>query len=226
MDKAQYEKIENYMRECMKDSAHDKEHIYRVLYLSLEIAKSEMDVDMEILIAACLLHDIGREAQFKNPTLCHAIIGGEMAYDYLIENGWNTQKAERVKKCITTHRYRSDNPPNTIEAKILFDSDKLDVTGTLGIARSLLYKGKVSEPLYLVDNSGNVLDGTEDESSSFFHEYNFKLKNLYSRFYTKRGKEIAKEREASAVAFYNSMLSEVKFAYEGGIDQLGLLLRE
>lgn len=226
MDKAQYEKIENYMRECMKDSAHDKEHIYRVLYLSLEIANSENDVDIDILIAACLLHDIGREAQFKNPTLCHAIIGGEMAYDYLIESGWNTQKAELVKNCITTHRYRSDNSPNTIEAKILFDADKLDVTGTLGIARSLLYKGKVSEPLYSVGHNRNVLHGANDEKPSFFHEYNFKLKNLYNRFYTQRGKEIAKEREASAVAFYNSILSEVKFSYERGIDQLSLLLRE
>lgn len=226
MDKVEYEKIENYMCECMKDSAHDKEHIYRVLYLSLEIAKSEMEVDMEVLIASCLLHDLGRESQFRNPNLCHAIIGGEMAYDYLLEIGWNIQKAEQVKNCITTHRFRSDNPPNTIEAKILFDSDKLDVTGTLGIARTLLYKGKVSEPLYSVDSKRNVLYGTEDENPSFFHEYNFKLKNLYNKFYTSRAKEIAKEREAAAVEFYNSMLSEVKFSYERGIDQLRLFLRE
>jgi uncharacterized protein len=226
MDKVQYEKIENYMKECMKDSAHDKEHIYRVLYLSLEIAKNEMEVDMEVLIASCLLHDIGREAQFKNPTLCHAIIGGEMAYEYLIKSGWNTQKAEQVKNCIATHRFRSDNPPNTIEAKILFDSDKLDVTGTLGIARTLLYKGKVSEPLYSVDYNRNVLYGANDENPSFFHEYNFKLKNLYSRFYTQRGTQIAKEREASAVAFYNSILSEVKFSYERGTEQLSFILRE
>lgn len=225
MDKVQYEKIENYMKECMKDSAHDKEHVYRVLYLSLEIAKSEIDVDMDVLIAACLLHDIGREAQFINPKLCHAMVGGNMAYDYLIESGWNIQKAEQVKNCITTHRYRNDNPPNTIEAKILFDSDKLDVTGTLGIARSLLYKGKVSEPLYSVDHNGNVLHGTNDENPSFFHEYNFKLKNLYSKFYTNRAKEIAKEREASAVAFYNSMLSEVKFSYERGAEHLSFILR-
>lgn len=225
MDKVQYNKIENYMLQCMKDSAHDQEHIYRVLYLSLDIAKYEINVDMNILIASCLLHDIGREEQFKNPDLCHAAIGGEMAYNYLIENGWDIEKAEHVKVCITTHRFRSDNPPTSIEAKILFDSDKLDVTGTLGIARSLLYKGKVSEPLYSVDVNGNVLDGTGNESPSFFYEYNYKLKNLYDKFYTQRGQGIAKERENSAIAFYNSMLAEVKFSYEKGIDQLNLLLK-
>lgn len=225
MNKVQYNKIENYMLQCMKDSAHDQEHIYRVLYLSLDIAKYEINVDMDILIASCLLHDIGREEQFKNPALCHATIGGEMAYNYLIENGWDIEKAEHVKGCITTHRFRSDNPPNSIEAKILFDSDKLDVTGTLGIARSLLYKGKVSEPLYSVDVNGNVLDGTGNESPSFFYEYNYKLKNLYNKFYTQRGQEIAKERENSAIAFYNSMLEEVKFSYEKGLDQLNLLFK-
>ena len=210
MDKTQYNEIKNYMLQCMKDSAHDSEHIYRVLYLSLDIAKSERNVDIDVLITSCLLHDIGREQQFKNPSLCHATIGGEMAYDYLMKNGWNIEKAKHVKKCITTHRYRSDNPPESIEAKILFDSDKLDVTGTVGIARTLLYKGKVGEPLYSVDDNGNILDGTGNESPSFFKEYNYKLKNVYSKFYTQRGNEIAKDREKSAVAFYNSILNEVE----------------
>ena len=54
-----FEKTEAYMLSCMNDSAHDKEHIYRVLYTALDIAAYEQDVDYEILITACLLHDIG-----------------------------------------------------------------------------------------------------------------------------------------------------------------------
>ena len=45
------------MLSCTEDSAYDKEHIYRVLYNALEIAKTENNVDYDILIAACLLHD-------------------------------------------------------------------------------------------------------------------------------------------------------------------------
>ena len=45
---------------CMGDSAHDKEHIYRVLYSALDIAQGEAGVDYDVLIAACLLHDIAR----------------------------------------------------------------------------------------------------------------------------------------------------------------------
>ena len=59
MDKKTYSLLENYMLSCMLDSAHDKEHIYRVLYTALDIAKTEKAVDYDVLICACLLHDIG-----------------------------------------------------------------------------------------------------------------------------------------------------------------------
>jgi uncharacterized protein len=60
----------------MKDSAHDTEHIYRVLYVALDIARYEENVDGDVLIAACLLHDIGREEQNADPAVCHAAAGG------------------------------------------------------------------------------------------------------------------------------------------------------
>ncbi len=224
MNKALYNKIEQYMLECMKDSAHDKEHIYRVLYMALDIAGYEKDVDMDILITACLLHDIGRKEQFKNPQICHAKKGSEIAFAYLIDSNWDVDKAKHVRDCILTHRFRSNNPPDSIEAKILFDSDKLDATGTLGIARTLFYTGQVSGPLYSVDEYGDVRDGTNDETPSFLQEYKFKLEKVYNNFYTQRGLQIAKERQASAVSFYNSMLTEIKSCYANGKSELSGIL--
>lgn len=220
MKKSMYEQIEHYMLECMTDSAHDKEHVYRVLYSALDIATYEDGVDMEVLIISCLLHDIGREEQFKNPSLCHAKVGSEKAYKYLKENGFNEETSSQIRDCILTHRYRSDNPPSSIEAKILFDADKIDVTGTLGIARTFVYKGIVSDPLYTVDFHGNVLDGTNDTDPSFFHEYKFKLEGLYNKFYTKRAAQIAKNRQQSAISFYNNMLNEVRDCYRIGKNDL------
>jgi len=215
-----YQKIENYMLECMNDSAHDNKHVYRVLYLALDIAKYETDVDMDVLIISCLLHDIGRDEQFKNPKLCHARVGSEKAFEYLITNGFFEKTANLIKECILTHRFRSDNPPNSIEAKILFDADKLDVTGAIGIARTLVYKGIVSEPLYSVNSDGNVMDGSNDNETSFFQEYKYKLENIYDKFYTNRGRDIAQERKQSAISFYNSMLVEINECYDNGKNQL------
>ncbi len=216
--------LENFMLSCMTDTSHDKEHVYRVLYNALEIAEEENNVDYDVLIAACLLHDIGRKEQFENPALCHAIIGSEKAYKFLSDNGFETFFAEQVKQCIKTHRYRTNNPPESLEAKILFDADKLDAAGAIGIARTLLYKGIVSEPLYTLLPDGTVSTGENDIAPSFFQEYKYKLEKLYSNFYTKKAASIAEEWRHSAVEFYNSLYQEVALSYKNGISQLNSLL--
>lgn len=216
MDLQKYKLFEDYMLSCMKDSAHDKDHIYRVLYVALDIANGEQHVNYDVLIGACLLHDIGRNEQFENPKLCHATVGSKKAYDFLISNGFKTGYATHVSSCIKTHRFRTDAPPQSIEAKILYDADKIDATGTLGIARTIFYKGQVCEPLYSLLPDGQVSDGSNDKIPSFFQEYKYKLEDLYSRFYTSRGLEIASERRAAAISFYESMVYEVKSSYKVG----------
>lgn len=224
MDKDTYRLLEDFMLCSMDDAAHDKEHIYRVLYNALEIAKTENNVNYDILIAACLLHDIGRKEQFENPALCHAMVGGEKAYQFLLAHGFEPRDAEQVKQCIQTHRYRKNDPPQSLEAKILFDADKLDVTGAIGIARTLLYKGIVSEPLYSVMPDGTVSSGENDTAPSFFQEYKYKLENLYSKFYTTKAAAIARERQHTAVEFYNRLYQEVNSSYQNGADELNRLL--
>ena len=209
MNKETYEKVEAYMLSSTEDSAHDKEHIYRVLNNALLIAQDEANVDYDILIAACLLHDVGRIDQMKDPTLCHAQVGSEKAKNFLLGNGWTEALSETIADCIRTHRFRKNAPPQTLEAKILFDADKLDVVGAMGIARTLAYQGALGAPLYTKLPDGSVSDGTGDAQYSFFREYKFKLENLYDRFYTKKGRELAMERRTAAEAFYNSLYSEV-----------------
>ena len=78
MKKETFKKIENFMLENCGEAAHDKEHIYRVLYNALEIAKNEKDVDLDILITACLLHDIGRVKELSDKNIDHAVWGSEV----------------------------------------------------------------------------------------------------------------------------------------------------
>ena len=217
MKRSEYEMLEEYMISCMTDSAHDKEHIYRVLYVALDIAQNEKAVDRDILITACLLHDIGRQEQFADARLDHAEVGAEKARCFLTTHGYSADFADRVASCIAAHRFRTNSAPESIEAQILFDADKIDVTGTIGIARTIFYKGQVAEPLYTLDENGSVLDGTSDTEPSFFQEYKYKLEKMYTKFYTRRGAEIAGQRQQAAISFYNSMLSEIKQSYSAGI---------
>lgn len=220
MQKKQYDLLESYMLSSMADSAHDKEHIYRVLYMAMDIACYEKDVDYDILIAACLLHDIGRPEQFENQKLCHAEVGSKKAYIFLVENGWDKCFSQCVSDCILSHRFRTKNKPATLEAKILFDADKIDVTGAIGIARTLFYGGEISQPMYSILKDKTISDGSNDTVPSFFREYKYKLEKIYDKFYTCRGSIIAKERQASAVDFYNSMVEEVSTSCKSGLASL------
>ncbi len=68
MDQKTYRTIEEYMLSFLKDTAHDPTHIYRVLYQALQIAKGYPEVNRDILIASCLLHDIGRMNSSRIPS--------------------------------------------------------------------------------------------------------------------------------------------------------------
>ena len=220
MDRRNYALMEDYMLSCMQDSAHDKEHVYRVLYNAMIIAEKERDVNYEVLIGACLLHDIGRQEQFADPAVCHAEAGAEKAYRFLLERGFTEDYASRVRSCILTHRFRKNRKPESLEAKILFDADKLDVVGAMGIARTLVYNGTLSEPLYSLLPDGRVSSGEGDTQPSFCHEYKYKLEKLYDNFYTETAARMASQRKKIAEDFYENLYREASFAYEFGREAL------
>lgn len=224
MKQSVYDRIESYMLASMENSAHDREHVYRVLYNALDIARTEPAVDLDLLIAACLLHDVGRQEQLERPALDHALVGGEKAYRFLLEIGFDEGFAAHVRRCIETHRFRQNRPPESLEAKILFDADKLDATGMIGIARSLMYSVAVDRPIYTRLADGSISDGSQDDAPCFFHEYKFKLEKLYDRFYTTRGAEIARQRQSVAKACYEALLREIREPDSNGKSLLSNIL--
>ncbi len=219
MDRELYQKIEQYMVNSMIDSVHDCQHIYRVLYMALDIGKN-LNIDMDVLIAASLLHDIGRDSEYNDSSCDHAFVGANMAYEFMLGLGWDETKVDHVKQCILTHRYRTDWHPESLEAKILFDADKLDISGALGIARTLQFGGIISEPLYSVDAHGRVLDGSDKDEDSFFNIVNNKLLKLENKLYTDRAKEICRERKSLCLSFFKGMFKEVSGIHHSGIKLL------
>ena len=145
-------------------------------------------------------------------------MGAEKAYRFLLDHGFPEGFAAHVRDCVRTHRFRSEDPPSTIEAKILYDADKLDVTGAVGMARTFFHASKIGEPLYRLLPDGSVSDGSQEEPEphSVLREYKIKLEGIYDRFLTVRGGEMARQRQAAAVRIYNDILSEVRQSYEAG----------
>lgn len=214
MTRETYQLIENYMLECMDpgDVAHGTEHIRRVLYAALDIATHEENVNTDVLICACLLHDIARKAQTANRSIHHSTEGAKMARAFLSAHNFEEAFTDHAADCIRTHSSISSSF-NSIEAKILFDADKLDVAGALGIARTLQYGAQFGEPLYARDEEGNILDGSEDIGPhSFLHEYHHDLRKTINGFHTARANEIAATRRQIAEDFYRAILCESREA--------------
>ena len=194
-----------YMRACAADAAHDEGHTERVLGNALAIAADEPGADRDVLICAALLHDVGRAEQNEDPTKCHAAVGAEKARRFLTEHGYPAAFAEKVAACIASHRYRGGPAPESLEARILFDADKLDVAGAVGVARTLLYQGRHGLPLCAPGPDPAADCGRE----TFFKEYDAKLARIYDGFLTRRGAELAAGRRAAAEAFRNALAAEL-----------------
>lgn len=217
---AKHKKIMEIVQDKLTCSAHNLDHVFRVYNLCLLIAKHEEEVDLEILIPSALLHDIARVEESKDKTgkLDHAILGSEIAEDILRELQYEEEKIQRIKHCIIEHRFRTGNEPTTIEAKILFDSDKLDAIGAIGIARTFMLSGQfgqrltVKEPLNEYIESNTVENGRLKDVSKHtpFIEYEVKLKKIPDKLYTKKAKEISKERLKFMEEYFNRLQLEIE----------------
>ncbi len=191
-------------------NSHSWEHIMRVYNLCLQIAAKERNVDMEVLKVAALLHDIGREKENKDKTgkVDHAIEGAKMAAAILKEK--NFVKIEEVKHCILAHRKRTAEEPQTIEAKILFDADKIDCIGAVGIARNFMFAGQHGQRLtldYKMPKCSYIKDVSKHNP---IMEYDLALKNMDKKLYTKEGKRIGKERQAYLDDFFTRLKEEMQ----------------
>lgn len=224
MERKQFDQIAAYMDQCMSDAAHDKEHVWRVLGYALRLAAEEENVNYDLLIAACLLHDVGRAAQYKDPSLDHAAVGADMAAQWLLEHGYEESFCEGVRKAILSHRYRTGGGgrAESIEAQILFDSDKLEACGMMGLFRTLAYCNYVGEPFYTVGADGKV-EFTAEAPASVVQEYCYKLSKLGDRFYTKGAKRLEKEMAPTLTSAVTDTVNEVNAARSGLSRLEGLL---
>ena len=123
------------------DPVHDFDHVMRVYRIAEKLALAE-GADLEIIRAAALLHDSVGSAP-GNPGEAraeHHILSAIFARQVLTEEGWAEERIQAVEHCIRAHRFRNKGEkPQTIEAQVLFDADKLDVLGAIGAARTIAY---------------------------------------------------------------------------------------
>ena len=192
--------------------SHDWYHTKRVYDLCMKIGKAE-GADLEVLGIAAYLHDIGRPFQdMAKGKVCHAEKGAELASEILSKTNLSSERKNNIIHSIRTHRFRGNGRPETLEARVLFDADKLDSIGAVGIGRAFLFAGEVGATLHNPDLAPEDCE-SYTINDTCYREYRIKLIKVKDRILTKEGYRIALERHRFMELFFERFLME----YSGSI---------
>ena len=195
---------------AQNDPVHGFDHIQRVYRLAERLAQEE-GADLEIVRAAALLHDaegpLTGDARSE-----HQLASAEFAREILTTEGWPNDRIEAVQHCIRAHRFRDDREqPETIEAKVLFDADKLDAIGAIGAVRAIAYAVLDAQNLFVPPSKKFTQTGEKEpgEPHTPYHEHLFKLSKLKGRMFTRTGKIYAQARHNYLEGFFTQLHTEL-----------------
>jgi uncharacterized protein len=188
--------------------SHGFDHVERVLALALRLG-AESGADERVIALAALLHDVGRDEEDRSDgATCHAAVGATLSRAILRRLGADEACVRRVADCVRSHRFRGAARPVSREAKLLFDADKLDSLGAVGVGRAFLFAGEVGARLHTSAAAARRAKayGAGDTA---YREWLVKLHRLPGRMLTPAGRRIAADRAAFAAAFFERLGEEV-----------------
>ncbi len=190
------------------DGSHDLTHIQRVWRNAAAIARTEPGADIELLLAAVILHDCVA-VEKDSPLRAQASrLSAERARGLIAPFGWAAQRVDDLAHAIATHSFSAALAPQTTEARILQDADRLDAIGAVGIARCFYSGGRLQSGLYSAADPAALGRPLDDKRYALDH-FKAKLFHVADGFLTPAGQAMAAERARFMHAFVDTMLAEI-----------------
>ncbi|MDD3118670.1 MAG: HD domain-containing protein [Victivallales bacterium] len=204
-----------YVRERLASApgCHDFDHTLRVLHNSLKLHDMEQDGDSAVIRLAALLHDIARPEEMQSSgRICHAEAGAQQVDAILTQCGvTDPELIRQVAAAVRRHRYRGQATPETIEEKIIYDADKLDSLGCVGIGRAFHFAGRIGARLH--NTAAEAVNGEAyGREDSAYREYLVKLQGLPEKMLTASGRKLAKHRAERMATFFQQLEQEINGA--------------
>jgi uncharacterized protein len=192
--------------------SHGPDHSERVLSAAAFLGR-QLQARLDVLVPAALLHDIGRrEESLSRGQVCHARRGAELAAPLLRKLGYSAADCEAICHCIRSHRFRRGSAPATLEAQILFDADKLDSIGAVGIGRAFLFAGQIGARLHNPQTDPIATSPYSLEDTAY-REFRIKMSRVRDQMLTVAGRRMAEERHAFMETFFNQLTRETSGFY-------------
>ncbi len=198
---------------CDAPGCHDFDHTERVLRNAEMLAGLELKAeDSRSFLAvslAALLHDIARPEEMKsNGKICHAQAGYGKAIRFLRECGCcDEELIQLVANAVKRHRYRGKDQPENLIDKILYDADKLDSIGAVGVGRAFHFAGRIGARLHNPAEEAVAGEAYGREDSAY-REYLVKLRSVPERMLTVSGRAAAAERAEFMHEFFRRLCEE------------------
>lgn len=192
------------------DTAHDLQHVKRVVHNARKIGEQE-GADLSILIPAAWLHDcvvLPKNSPERSQASRHA---AEMASGWLRTQNLPEHRIEAIAHCIEAHSYSAGITPQTPEARILQDADRLDALGAIGIARCFVTGAGFGAAFYHpeIPLPREALRSLDDKAYTLDHFFT-KLYRLPGLMNTPAARQIAETRVAFMQSFVRQLLQEIQ----------------
>jgi uncharacterized protein len=190
------------------DGSHDRSHLLRVWQNASTIADREGGCDRSILAAAVILHDcVAVEKNSPLRSQASRLAAGR-ARTILGGLGWSTTRIDRTAHAIEAHSFSAGIAPETSEARVVQDADRLDAIGAIGIARCFYVAGRMGSSLYDPVDPSAANRPLDDRTYALDH-FGVKLFTVAENFQTKAGQDLAEQRTRTMRDFVQAMLDEI-----------------
>jgi uncharacterized protein len=189
--------------------SHDLSHIVRVWRNAVRIARTEPRCDLEVLLAATILHDCVPVEKSSPQRPFASRLSAARAREIVMPLGWAPARVDGMVHAIETHSFSADLVPVTLEAKVLQDADKLDAIGAIGIARCFHVGGRMGGALYHRGDPGAEARPLDDRAYALDH-FPAKLFKVADGFLTAEGRRMAAARTKVMTAFVATFRVEIE----------------
>jgi uncharacterized protein len=181
-------------QESDSDVAHDAAHIERVVTNARKLA-SEENAQLEIVVPAAWLHDCVTVAKNSPQRPMVSRLAAEKAGQYLHQNAYPDEYIPDIIHAIAAHSFSAQIEPETLEARVVQDADRLDAIGAIGLARCFMVGGALGTRLY--DPLDPFADSRPaDDIVNVIDHFYVKLFRLAHTMKTNAGREEAFRRTA------------------------------
>jgi len=189
------------------DGAHDLNHLERVWASARTLLASLPEADTLVVMAACYLHDLVNLPKNHPERSQASRMSAQAAVAQLAALDFPPDRLAAVAHAIEAHSYSAGIVPNTMEAKIVQDADRLDALGAVGLARMFHVGGQLGRAL--ADSADPLaLRRQADDACYTLDHIECKLLRLPATMQTAPGRALAEERARWVVAFRDQFAAE------------------